>query len=643
MSGKKIKTLRHRELIVSLASQNPVLITDTGGIDLSLLTIYPEYAPAIYGKVQATITNLGSVQSDVITDMNGQVERAAGIGVELMAGGTLINGSASDTSALIAGNYDGVVADGSSPVEIVNFGTITCLGFANSDSLLSVIGIRLQDGTIINGSETDRNALIAGGYLGGINSFGSIDVENFGTVTGTNFGGIILEGFGGYVLNGTSLDQTAVIQGDNGYGVGLLNALLVNFGTIIGGINTERFGHYGLDLQNNSRAVNYGTIDGFVGVAFDGAGQQTLVNDGVVKGVSGIAVTLEGGHNLLIVDPGAVFEGLVESATFEHSDTFESNVLELGSAAAAGILDGIGTSFINFGTISFASGASWTIEGDVAGLAGQQTIENFHLGDTIVLDGFSETSYNYVSGTGLELIDNASTITLNLTGLASPGDLAVNESAGNTTISLSENAPCFVAGTRILTPRGHIAVERLQVGECVITLKGEDKPIIWIGWRKIDLSRHPHPEQARPICIAANAFDDTVPESDLLVSPDHAFLFDGHLIPAKALVNDASIYQMKRDSVHYFHIELQEHEIIFAQNAPVETYLESGNRAAFENGGGARILHPDLGQVIRDVESCAPFAASGPVVERVRMRLMRRYQDASWLAQSGYVRRRLFG
>jgi hypothetical protein len=622
MLGTTISTVTTDEFVFTTASQNPLLITDTGAIDLSLGTVNssPGYAPAVYGETSATIVNLGSIESDAVFALSGGRGSAAGVGIKLQDGGSITNGSSIDTSALIAGNADGIVDAGAG---IVNYGTITALLSATSATPSDLTGVLLiADDTVINGSAADTVALISGGNLGGINSFGDAYIKNYGTVTATGFGGIILEGGASSIVNGTSLDTAAVINGGtSGYGVALYHAKLINFGTIIGGSNAATLTHYGVYLQTDGYAVNHGTIIGFAGAKMGGASEsgQTLINDGVIDGTGGIAVKLNDGTNLLVVESAAVFEGFVQG------DTYGINVLELGSGGAAGTLLGVGSSFTNFGTISFASQASWTIQGDITGLASRETIAGFAKSDTIVLDGFEAVSDSYVAGTGLELINAASTtITLDIVGSFSTGDFSVVDPVGDTTISLSPNAPCFAAGTWILTPRGQVPVEQLKAGDLVISQEGEDRPILWIGKRGIDLSRHPHPAQAQPIRIVADALTNGVPCRDLVVSPDHALFFDGHLIPAKALVNEVSIYQLNRAAVIYYHIELAEHGIIFAENAPVETYLETGNRGAFENGGGAISLHPNFGQAMREAGSCAPFIESGPVFEEVRFKLAQR-------------------
>jgi hypothetical protein len=47
-------------------------------------------------------------------------------------------------------------------------------------------------------------------------------------------------------------------------------------------------------------------------------------------------------------------------------------------------------------------------------------------------------------------------------------------------------AACFVTGTRILTPRGEVAVEDLMIEDTVIAHPGQEHRIKWIGVRSYD-------------------------------------------------------------------------------------------------------------------------------------------------------------
>jgi hypothetical protein len=93
----------------------------------------------------------------------------------------------------------------------------------------------------------------------------------------------------------------------------------------------------------------------------------------------------------------------------------------------------------------------------------------------------------------------------------------------------------FCVGDADFDGRGEIKVEYLRVNDLVVFQDRRAVAVIWIGARRVDCTHHPQPETVWPILIAAGALSDGVPHRDLVVSPDHALLLDGHLIPAKIL------------------------------------------------------------------------------------------------------------
>lgn len=185
---------------------------------------------------------------------------------------------------------------------------------------------------------------------------------------------------------------------------------------------------------------------------------------------------------------------------------------------------------------------------------------------------------------------------------------------------------CFASGTLIRTREGDVAIDDLRVGDLVVTASGEHRPIAWVGHRTIDLSRHPKPQDVSPIRIRAHAFSEGRPARDLLVSPRHAIALDvlGEvLIPAEALVNGATILQEMPEQVTYWHVELDGHDILLAENQPAESYLDLGNRSFFAAGtDGARVTDPfalpdgDTGASLW-AGICRPYHAEGVLVEAV--------------------------
>jgi hypothetical protein len=191
-------------------------------------------------------------------------------------------------------------------------------------------------------------------------------------------------------------------------------------------------------------------------------------------------------------------------------------------------------------------------------------------------------------------------------------------------VAFAPTAPCFAAGTRIRTPRGDVPVEALAAGDLAVTVGGGALAIRWIGHRTVDCVRHPKPASVLPVRIAPGAFGPGLPARPLFLSPDHAVLAAGVLIPVKHLVNGTSVVQVAVEAVTYFHIELSEHAVIHAEGLPAESYLDTGDRADFANGGAAMTLHPAWGGAARDVTlihealGAAPLRVAGPEVDRVR-------------------------
>jgi hypothetical protein len=187
--------------------------------------------------------------------------------------------------------------------------------------------------------------------------------------------------------------------------------------------------------------------------------------------------------------------------------------------------------------------------------------------------------------------------------------------------------PCFHAGTRIATPDGAVAVETLRVGDLVSTASGGARPIVWVGSRRVDCTRHPRPELVHPVRIAAGAFGPRLPKRDLILSPDHAVFAEGVLIPVKRLVNGASVAVEPRASVEYFHVELDRHDVVLAEGLPTESYLDAGDRDRF-SGGACVALHPDFSSRVWEADGCAPLRIVGAEVDRVRDALARRAKRA---------------
>jgi collagen type I/II/III/V/XI/XXIV/XXVII alpha len=314
-------------------------------------------------------------------------------------------------------------------------------------------------------------------------------------------------------------------------------------------------------------------------------------------------------------------------------------------AGAGGIAAGTGGGSIVFGavdtytgTTSLGGGTTLELESGASALASTLT---FTGAGTLQLDSLASKVNNITSFAG-------ATETLHFSGIA-PGSVTITESTPNTATvdgmvvtgtfgSLSKvsdgaggtlvTAACFREGTRIATMRGEVAIETVRVGDLARTSLGAHRPVVWIGYRAVEIARHPRPQDVMPVRVRAHAFDAGQPSRDLFLSPDHAVYLDGVLIPVRYLLNGASIAQVPASRVTWWHVELDAHDTVLAEGLPTESYLDTGNRGAFANGGPVVHAHPDFSRstalAVWDARACAPLVTDGAAVEAMRARLIDR-------------------
>lgn len=156
---------------------------------------------------------------------------------------------------------------------------------------------------------------------------------------------------------------------------------------------------------------------------------------------------------------------------------------------------------------------------------------------------------------------------------------------------------CFLEGTRIMTEHGEVPVERLRAGDLLVSPGGAPplRALRWVAHRRVDVARHRAPERVAPVLIRAGALGSGSPKRDLWVSPDHAFLLQGRLVPARLLLNGTTIVQeLWRRAATYWHVEFETHGLVVAEGALAESYFDDGNRHLFDNAAVAA-LHAEFG------------------------------------------------
>ena len=556
----------------TVINQGSITATHRAGVDL--------FGAASYGSNAASGTITGYL--GMLLRATGQVVNGGSIGgtrygVDLVSIGTVINDAAARISATA-----GVL-------ELAG-GTVDNLG-------------------IIVGTGTSAKGVYqyAGGYLSNA-STGTIDSEgsgvlftkdagtvmNLGNIASTDVGGgagVWLRD-GGTVTNASGADISAKFIGVQvGYVTTSVGGTVENAGSIVAVDGTVGAGvwlHGPGAISNASSGTIYGGLDGVV--IYD---QTTLINAGSIGGQQYAVHAAAGFADRLIVAPGAIFSGLVSGGNALTATI--ASVLELAAGSAAGTIAGFDSKYLGFREIAIDAGAAWSLGGTAAAsqtvsfggpdttltlanpgsMAGE--IIGFSAHDTIVLAG--------VTGVSAATLNVANQLTVagpDLTFQFDPKQTFAGTDFGFVQVGdhTDLTVPCFAEGTHIGTPSGEAAVEQLRVGDRVLTRRGERLAVAWLGHRRTDCRRHPRPWEVWPVRVRASAFGAGMPHRDLLLSPDHAICIDNVLIPIRYLINDATILQERVDSVTYWHVELDRHEVLLAEGMPCESYLDTGNRGA---------------------------------------------------------------
>ena len=135
---------------------------------------------------------------------------------------------------------------------------------------------------------------------------------------------------------------------------------------------------------------------------------------------------------------------------------------------------------------------------------------------------------------------------------------------------------CFTEGTLIATPDGPRVIEDIEVGDLVDTLDGPAKPVRWHGCRTVEAKGN-----LAPVVFSPGALGN---DRELVLSPQHRVLLSGwkaQLLAGEDEVLAAAVHMLGDDRVHrreggdvtYHHIMFDAHEIVFAEGAPVESFL----------------------------------------------------------------------
>jgi Hint domain len=617
------------------------------------------------GAFTGTISGLGSqfVNFSFVTidvDASWKAYGINTIGGTLLDAGNLYNGGTLDGTVTLAGELsneyqiNGAVIGTAAGVDLNNRGGTIANG--------SGAAVSVAAGTYLYAS---NNGLISGTTYGVV-SMGPGKIGNNGTISG-NAAGVVLGpgatlGNQGVIVGGSGV----VLLGNSGGGVS-------NSGDIYGGVTQQGSGAVTIYNNNYIQGTNYAVslasgsanlVQMYPGAHFSGivdggdpssmpvsklellARYNPLVDGGAPGTVTGLGTSYVG-FGQVQIDTKAVWaivgNSTVTSLTNNGTLTFDGSLsadtlinngtLTLGGGTIAAIATK------NYGLITLTNGATLEVTGSVAGQPGisfagggllrldspanvNAYVQYFRPGETIDLSGVNPSSVTF----------NSDSEVLNFTvtdvgpgqfylGLASGQSLATptSDGTGGTDIAVA----CFLRGTLIETPDKAVPVEALAIGDHVLTLSGNARPIKWIG-RRAYAGRFAANRTVQPIQIRAGALDEDVPRRDLYVSPQHALFIDDVLAPAEKLVNGVSIVRCARmEVVEYFHIELETHDVLLAEGAPAESFADCGNRAMFHNGAEFAALYPNDKRAAWTF--CARRVDAGDDLARIRWKLEQRF------------------
>lgn len=202
---------------------------------------------------------------------------------------------------------------------------------------------------------------------------------------------------------------------------------------------------------------------------------------------------------------------------------------------------------------------------------------------------FSFVSFNDTAGVITATTGPAAGLTSTDIGQAGAGSSLETTDGGASYVTQTtpdpDNVTCFTTGTHITTKTGAIKVENLAEGAQVLTFDGTYKTLKKVFRRAVDQETLRKNPKLCPVRICAGAMGGGLPQRDVLVSRQHRMLvsspiakrmFDTAtvLIAAVKLTEMPGIYiDTAVTSVEYFHLLFDDHEVIFAEGAPSESFF----------------------------------------------------------------------
>lgn len=340
-------------------------------------------------------------------------------------------------------------------------------------------------------------------------------------------------------------------------------------------------------------------------------------------------------------------EDLVTNNGTDYVDAGAGDDLVFGSDDADTILGGDGNDTIDGGIDAdelFGGKGDDTIILGLPGDAHADYAEGGDDRDTFTGVGAGDTVDGGTGGNDYDTLDltglgkwQYSNVTTDADGDSTSGEVNFLDSLGNVTGTLKfkeiENIiPCFTPGTVIATPMGERLVEELQVGDRVITRDNGIQRIRWVGAKNVtshDLQRMKH---LRPIMIKAGALGNGLPETDIMVSPNHRMLIANEktslyfeepevLAAAKHLLGTGGVYEVNVPSTTYIHFMFDRHEVVLSNGCWSESF-QPGDYSLKGIGEEQRNEIYDLFPELKDRKGLENFEAARRSLKKHEAKLL---------------------
>ncbi|PYF06285.1 Ca2+-binding RTX toxin-like protein [Rhodobacter viridis] len=514
------------------------------------------------GAATSAVTLTGGAGDDIVIGGSGDDHFNGGDGNDTETGGAgndTLNGDAGN-DCLSGGSGDDWLLGGS--------GNNTLIGGDGNDYFNAFSGSNSVDG----GAGNDTIQLGDGADT----IDGGTGADSISSGSGSDH--IMLSaGFGADTIDGGSVDDAA---GDTLDASALATGVTLTMtgaeaGTLSDGTSTATFteiervqlgaGADQVDATASAAGVN---VDAGAGndTMTGGAGGDTLsggLGNDLISGGSG-ADLLDGGAGNDTVDGGSGNDTLASGAganrliggtgndSFELTDLTGVDTIVLGGGSGA-------DSVTHFDMTRAIVGGPTTDQIDVGDLTDLDGNPVNAKDVTISGDSFGNAVLTFPHGESVTLI-GISPATLNADRFATLHAMGI---------------PCFVAGSRIDTPQGPVAIEDLRVCDLVRVRDGPPQPVLWTASRRVRAAEMQADRRLLPIEIRAGALGNSGP---VRVSGQHCLMVPegtGRLIRARHLVETgwpgARIMSGKRGCA-YHHILLPRHALVNIEGVWAESF-----------------------------------------------------------------------